>query len=69
MGKGTTTSQPVIPPELSGLYSQSAQNMMGLQDALPLWGSSADPIYRDVQGAARDNSVVNDRQQHKRNVL
>ena len=39
MGKGTTTSTRIIPPELSGLYSQSARGIQTLQNALPLAGS------------------------------
>jgi hypothetical protein len=40
MGKGTTTTTPQIPPELSGLYSQTARNIQRGQDVLPLFGGA-----------------------------
>lgn len=43
MGKGTTTTTPVIPNELSGLYRNTANMMKQGQRMYPLLGSGMVP--------------------------
>ena len=50
MGKGTTTVTPQIPPELSGLYSQTANRIMQGQNVLPLFGGAGTATPRQPQG-------------------
>jgi len=38
--KGVTSQTPIIPPELSSLYTQTAGNIMQGQNVLPLFGGT-----------------------------
>lgn len=74
MGKGTTTTTPQIPKELSGLYSQTARNINYGQNVLPLFGGAGvvpgrryDPS--DDTGGQMDDGQPDPRRPLNRRIL
>lgn len=67
--KGRTTITPQLPNELSGLYRQTAANIMEGQGVLPLFGGAGTGTAAPRPAGRPPNEEPNQAQPRKRRIL